>query len=61
MNMTPPKQYAQGFTEFYKLKFKLTPAVLIPRPETELMVDFALSALGSDPKLGFSTPIHLNK
>lgn len=34
-----PKQYQQGWTEFYKLKFKLTPDVLIPRPETELLVD----------------------
>lgn len=34
-----PKQYQQGWTEFYKLKFKLTPDVLIPRPETELLVE----------------------
>ncbi len=34
-----PKQYTQGWTEFYKLKFHLTPDVLIPRPETELLVD----------------------
>ena len=34
-----PKQYAQGWTEFYKLRFKVTPDVLIPRPETELLVD----------------------
>lgn len=52
MNLTPPKQYVQGFTEFYKLKFKLTPDVLIPRPETELIVDWVLAALGSKPALG---------
>lgn len=34
-----PKQYEQGWTEFYKLKFFLTPDSLIPRPETELLVD----------------------
>ena len=34
-----PKQYTQGYCEFYKLKFYLTPDVLIPRPETELLVD----------------------
>ena len=34
-----PKQYLQGWVEFYKLKFKVTPDVLIPRPETELLVD----------------------
>ncbi|MBI2022555.1 peptide chain release factor N(5)-glutamine methyltransferase [Candidatus Daviesbacteria bacterium] len=35
----PPVQYQRGWCEFYKLKFKLTPDVLIPRPETELLVD----------------------
>lgn len=59
MNISAPKQYRQGYTEFYKLKIKLTPAVLIPRPETELIVDYVLSALGSDPKLGFSAPTRL--
>lgn len=49
MKLTPPKQYQQGYTEFYKLKFKLTPDVLIPRPETELIVDEVLSVLRSDP------------
>ncbi len=38
-----PKQYKQGWTEFYKLKFFLTPDVLIPRPETELLIDEVLS------------------
>lgn len=40
-----PKQYQQGYTEFYKLKFFLTPDVLIPRPETELLVDEVLSII----------------
>ena len=55
MNLTPPKQYVQGFTEFYKLKFKLTPDVLIPRPETELIVEWVLSALGGKPQLGIGS------
>src|SRR4051794_24331057 len=38
----PPKAYEQGWTEFYKLKFKVNPDVLIPRPETELLVDEVL-------------------
>lgn len=38
-----PKQYIQGWVEFYKLKFKVTPDVLIPRPESELLVDEILN------------------
>lgn len=34
-----PIQYMRGYCEFYKLKFFLTPDSLIPRPETELLVD----------------------
>ncbi len=34
-----PKQYQQGWTEFYKLKFLVTEDTLIPRPETELLID----------------------
>lgn len=39
-----PQAYSQGWIEFYKLKFKVTPDVLIPRPETELLVDAVLLA-----------------
>lgn len=45
-----PKQYTQGWTEFYKLKFYLTPDVLIPRPETELLVDEVLKICTLYPK-----------
>src|SRR5688500_12448526 len=38
-NSETPKQYLKGFVEFYKLKFKVDSRVLIPRPETELLVD----------------------
>jgi release factor glutamine methyltransferase len=37
-----PIAYLTGEREFYSLAFTVTPAVLIPRPETELLVDAAL-------------------
>jgi len=40
-----PVAYILGRREFHGLDFEVTPAVLIPRPETELLVDTALRLL----------------
>ena len=45
-----PMQYITGHQEFFKLDFEVTPAVLIPRPETELIVEAGLELLRNDPK-----------
>lgn len=40
-----PLQYITGRQEFYSLEFEVTPDVLIPRPETELLIETALDLL----------------
>jgi release factor glutamine methyltransferase len=41
-----PVQYLTGKQEFWGLEFEVTPAVLIPRPETEHVLEVALARLG---------------
>jgi release factor glutamine methyltransferase len=43
-----PVAYLTGMREFYGLALAVTPAVLIPRPETETLVELALAWLPRD-------------
>lgn len=40
-----PLQYINGHQEFFNLDFTVTPDVLIPRPDTELLVETALDLI----------------
>ncbi len=44
-----PLAYILGVREFFGLPFKVTPATLIPRPETELLVELSLRRIPSPP------------
>ncbi len=43
-----PIQYILSKTEFYGLPFLVNPSVLIPRPETEELVDWAINSLKTE-------------
>jgi release factor glutamine methyltransferase len=42
-----PLAYLTGHREFWGLRLTVTPAVLVPRPETELLVELAVARLSS--------------
>ncbi|MGM9869105.1 MAG: peptide chain release factor N(5)-glutamine methyltransferase [Sodaliphilus sp.] len=46
-----PIQYILGHTTFHGHIFRLTPATLIPRPETECLVDMIVDEAGDEPDL----------
>ncbi len=50
-NQGEPIAYITGQREFWSLPLKVTPNVLIPRPETELIVETALELLPPSPGL----------
>lgn len=47
-----PVAYLTGRREFWSLELEVTPATLIPRPETELLVELALERLPPATSLG---------
>jgi release factor glutamine methyltransferase len=48
-----PLQYIIGNVEFYGLEFEINPSVLIPRPETELLVESVIESYQKENKLAF--------
>jgi release factor glutamine methyltransferase len=44
-----PLQYITGVQDFFGREFRVTPDVLIPRPETELLVEAAIEVAGRTP------------
>lgn len=48
-----PLPYVVGRWEFFGLDFEVTPDVLIPRPETELLVETALDWVRTQPQLDY--------
>jgi release factor glutamine methyltransferase len=51
--------YILGRKEFWGLEFTVTPAVLVPRPETEILVEAALAILRSMPAMPNASALDL--
>jgi release factor glutamine methyltransferase len=45
-----PLAYITGVREFWSLPLVVSPAVLVPRPETELLVELYLQRFGNEPR-----------
>ena len=45
-----PVAYLLGHKEFHGLNLTVSPATLVPRPDTETLVDWALEVLGTQPE-----------
>lgn len=56
MNANWPKAYRDGVVDFYGREFQVSPAVLIPRPETEMIVDSVLVLAGKSYLPGVRAP-----
>ena len=48
-----PLQYITGVQDFFGREFRVTPDVLIPRPETELLVEAAIEIVGGPESSAF--------
>lgn len=46
-----PFAYLSGTQGFWSLQLRVTPATLVPRPETEMLVELALASLPEDARL----------
>lgn len=51
-----PIQHLVGQTPWRDLTLRVSPAVLIPRPETELIIDIAVSQVGQSPRTAALQP-----
>ena len=54
-----PVQYLTGVAHFYNLEFKVTSAVLIPRPDTETLVENAVRHLKLAADTGVEQPLRV--
>ena len=56
MNESLPEAYKTGTKEFYGREFSVSPSVLIPRPETEQLIDEVLLLAGKSYLPGMKSP-----